>query len=77
MARCPFVEIEEWFSASGGVVGDPTEERIKSEFENVKRSYVPCIRCSVSTKSATRCEQDHQFEGNVAQFRLRSSRPRP
>jgi hypothetical protein len=37
-----FVEIEELvFGTQSSVVLDPAEERIKSEFEGVKRSYLP------------------------------------
>lgn len=37
-----FVEIEELvFGERAGVLLDPAEERIKSEFEGVKRSYLP------------------------------------
>ena len=37
-----FIEIEEFvFGENTTVVIDPSEERLKSEFEDVKRSYVP------------------------------------
>jgi hypothetical protein len=37
-----FIEVEELvFGERSGVVLDPGEERIKSEFEGVKRSYLP------------------------------------
>jgi hypothetical protein len=37
-----FVEVEEFvFGERTSVVVDPSEERIKSEFENVKRTYLP------------------------------------
>jgi hypothetical protein len=37
-----FVEIEDLvFGERGGIVLDPTEERIKAEFAGVKRSYLP------------------------------------
>src|SRR5580704_5536389 len=37
-----FVEVEELvFGTQSSVVLDPAEERIKSEFEGVKRSYLP------------------------------------
>lgn len=37
-----FVEIEELvFGERSAVVVDPSEERVKSEFEGVKRTYVP------------------------------------
>jgi len=37
-----FVELEELlFGERSSVVVDPTEERLKTEFEGVKRSYIP------------------------------------
>ena len=37
-----FIEVEELlFGERGGVVVDPTEERIRGEFAGVKRSYLP------------------------------------
>lgn len=37
-----FVEVEELvFGERSSVVVDPAEEKIKSEFENVKRTYLP------------------------------------
>ncbi|MCH9829469.1 MAG: DUF1820 family protein [Pseudomonadota bacterium] len=37
-----FVEVEQIvFGEKSSVVVDPTEERLKSEFENVERFYVP------------------------------------
>ena len=37
-----FVEIEEiLFGNRGGVLVDPSEERLKSEFAGVKRTYIP------------------------------------
>ena len=48
---------------------DPSEERIKSEFEGVKRSFLPMhsvLRIDeVSKRGASKITQ---FEGNVAQF---------
>jgi hypothetical protein len=37
-----FVEVEEiLFGNRGGVLVDPSEERLKSEFAGVKRTYIP------------------------------------
>ena len=37
-----FIEVEELvFSNSESVVVDPTEEKLKKEFQGVKRSYIP------------------------------------
>jgi hypothetical protein len=65
-----FVEIEELvFGERAGVVLDPSEERIKAEFEGVKRSYLPMhsvLRIDeVSKRGASKITQ---FEGNVTQF---------
>ena len=52
------------------VVVDPSEEKIKSEFENVKRTYLPMhsiIRIDEVDKAGT--SKISQVEGgNVAQF---------
>jgi hypothetical protein len=46
-----FVEIEELvFGERSSLVLDPAEERIKAEFEGVKRSFLPCIRCCASMR---------------------------
>lgn len=37
-----FIEIEELvFGEKSGILVDPSEERLKSEFEGVNRSYIP------------------------------------
>jgi hypothetical protein len=37
-----FIEVEEiLFGERGGVVVDPSEERLKTEFETVKRTHIP------------------------------------
>jgi hypothetical protein len=65
-----FVEIEELvFGERAGVVLDPTEERIKTEFEGVKRSFLPMhsvLRIDEVTKRGA--SKITQFEGNVTQF---------
>lgn len=66
-----FVEIEELvFGERSSVVVDPGEERIKSEFEGVKRSYIPMhsvLRIDeVKTQGVSKIST---YEGsNVAQF---------
>ena len=48
---------------------DPSEERIKSEFENVKRTYLPMhsiIRIDEVEKQGT--SKITKAEGNVTQF---------
>jgi hypothetical protein len=66
-----FVEIEQLvFGERSSVVVDPTEERIKSEFEHVKRTYLPLhsiIRIDEVEKQGA--SKISKLEGgNVAQF---------
>jgi hypothetical protein len=65
-----FVEIDELvFGERAGVLLDPAEERIKTEFEGVKRSFLPMhavLRIDeVSKRGASKITQ---YEGNVTQF---------
>ena len=66
-----FVEVEELvFGERSRVVVDPTEERIKSEFAGVKRSYLPMhsiLRIDEVEKEGTAKISDAEG-GNVAQF---------
>ena len=66
-----FVEVEELvFGERSRVVVDPTEERIKSEFSGVKRSYLPMhaiLRIDEVEKEGTAKISDAEG-GNVAQF---------
>jgi hypothetical protein len=66
-----FVEVEELvFDSRASVVLDPGEERIKSEFEGVKRTYLPMhsvLRIDEVKKQGV--SKVSAFEGsNVAQF---------
>lgn len=66
-----FVEIEELvFGERSSVVVDPSEEKIKSEFKGVKRTYLPMhaiIRIDEVDKEGT--SKISKLEaGNVAQF---------
>lgn len=66
-----FVEIEELvFGERSTVVVDPTEERIKSEFAGVKRSYLPMhsiLRIDEVEKQGVSKISDAEG-GNIAQF---------
>jgi hypothetical protein len=69
-AMLGFVEIEELvFGERAGVLLDPAEERIKTEFEGVKRSFLPMhavLRIDeVSKRGASKITQ---YDGNVTQF---------
>jgi len=66
-----FIEIEELvFGERTSVVVDPSEERLKSEFEGVKRTYLPMhsvVRIDeVSKQGASKISTVEG--GNVAQF---------
>ena len=65
-----FVEVEQLvFGARSSVVVDPSEEKIKSEFENVKRTYLPMhsiIRIDEVDKQGA--SKISKLEGNVTQF---------
>jgi len=68
-----FIEVEEMvFGERTTVVVDPTEEKIKSEFENVRRTYLPMhsiIRIDEVDKQGV--SKISKLEGgNVAQFPL-------
>ena len=65
-----FIEVEQMvFGERSSVVVDPSEEKIKSEFENVKRTYLPMhsiIRIDEVDKQGT--SKISKVEGNVTQF---------
>ncbi len=66
-----FIEVEELvFGERSAVVVDPSEERIKAEFEGVKRTYVPLhsvVRIDEVRKQGV--SKISSYEGsNVAQF---------
>jgi len=50
-----FIEVEDIiFGERATVVVDPAEERIKGEFDGVKRTYLPCTPSCGSTRSRSR-----------------------
>ena len=65
-----FIEVEQLvFGERTSIVVDPTEEKIKSEFENVRRTYLPMhsiIRIDEVEKQGT--SKITKAEGNVTQF---------
>ena len=65
-----FIEVEQLvFGERTTVVVDPSEEKIKSEFEHVKRTYLPMhsiIRIDEVDKQGT--SKISKIEGNVTQF---------
>ena len=66
-----FVEVEELvFGERSSLVVDPSEEKIKSEFENVRRTYLPMhsiIRIDEVDKQGS-SKISKMEGGNVAQF---------
>jgi hypothetical protein len=74
-----FVEVEELvFGERSSVVVDPSEEKIKSEFKGVKRTYLPMhsiVRIDEVDKQGT--SKISKIEGgNVAQFPVPIYTPR-
>ena len=65
-----FIEVEDFvFGERTSVVVDPSEERIKSEFAGVKRSYLPMhsvLRIDEVEKQGV--SKITKVEGNIAQF---------
>ncbi len=65
-----FIEVEDFvFGERTSVVVDPSEERIKSEFSGVKRSYLPMhsvLRIDEVEKQGV--SKITKVEGNIAQF---------
>jgi len=66
-----FVEVEQLvFGERASVVVDPSEEKIKSEFEHVKRTYLPMH--SISSMDEVEKQGPSKIAklkgGNVAQF---------
>jgi hypothetical protein len=67
-----FVEVEELvFGEKSAVVVDPSEERVKAEFEGVKRTYLPMhsiLRIDEVRKQGVAKVVSGEAGGNVAQF---------
>jgi hypothetical protein len=68
-----FVEVEDiLFGNRGGVLVDPSEEKLKSEFAGVKRTYIPLqsvVRIDeVEKEGANKIVALPSAQGNVAAF---------
>lgn len=67
-----FVEVEELvFGEKSAVVVDPTEERVKAEFEGVKRTYLPMhsiLRIDEVRKQGVAKVSSGETAGNVTPF---------
>lgn len=76
-----FVEIEELvFGERTSLVVDPGEEKLKSEFTGVKRSYIPMhniIRIDEVEKEGTGKVSDVKASDKVAQFPFPVATPKP
>ena len=73
-----FIEVEQMvFGERTSLVVDPSEEKIKSEFENVKRTFLPMhsiIRIDEVDKQGA--SKISKLEGNVTQFPMPIYTPR-
>lgn len=77
-----FVEVEELvFGEKTTVVVDPAEERLRSEFSGVRRTYIPMhavVRIDeVEKQGPSRISEPTGREGNVAAFPVPMYRPGP
>jgi hypothetical protein len=67
-----FIEVEEFvFGERSKIVVDPGEEKLKNEFNGVKRSYIPLqaiIRIDEVDKEGSGKVSDSPTGGNVASF---------
>jgi hypothetical protein len=67
-----FIEVEEFvFGERSQIVVDPSEEKLKIEFSDVKRSYIPLqsiIRIDEVAKEGASKISETTTEGNVASF---------
>jgi hypothetical protein len=72
-----FIELEEFlFGERTQVIVDPAEEKLKSEFNGVKRSYIPMqsiIRIDEVEKEGQVKVSDIKGAGNVTPFPTRSN----
>ncbi len=67
-----FIEIEDYvFGGRSSVVIDPQEDKLRNEFEGVKRTYlpIPCVlRVDEVEKEGVAKVKDDKGGGSVAQF---------
>ncbi len=76
-----FIEVEEFvFGERTALVVDPSEEKLKNEFSEVKRSYIPMhsiVRIDEVEKSGTGKVSDIKASDKVAQFPRAITSPKP
>ena len=75
-----FIEVEEFiFGERSQILVDPSEEKLKSEFNGVKRSYIPLqaiIRIDEVDKEGTgKISETTASEGNVSKFPFGGMQP--
>jgi hypothetical protein len=67
-----FIEVEELvFGERSGVLVDPSEEKLKSEFEGVNRSYIPMhaiVRIDEVAKEGVSTITEAKGSNNVSMF---------
>ena len=77
-----FIEVEEFvFGERSQIVVDPSEEKLKNEFDGVKRSYIPMqaiIRIDeVDKEGSGKISTAGGGDGNVASLPLQRCSPQP
>ncbi len=75
-----FIELEELvFGERSRMLVDPSEEKLKAEFEGVKRSYIPLhsvVRIDEVTKEGV-AKVSEAAGGNVSPFPMSAFTPKP
>lgn len=76
-----FIEIESLiFDEKTKVLVDPSEERLKTEFANVERSYIPMhsiIRIDEVNKAGPNKISEFKGGSNIATFPTQFTQPKP
>jgi hypothetical protein len=76
-----FLEVEEFvFDERSQMIVDPAEEKLKSEFSSIKRSFIPLhsvVRIDEVEKEGTCKITEAKGGGNIAQFPLPGVAPKP
>jgi hypothetical protein len=75
-----FIEVEEFvFGERSKILVDPSEEKLKAEFNGVKRSYIPLqaiVRIDeVDKEGASKISDATSTDGNVASFPFSGLQP--
>ena len=75
-----FIEIEELvFGERSGVLVDPSEEKLKAEFEGVNRSYIPMhaiVRIDEVAKEGVSSITEATAGGNISPFPVPAFTPK-